>query len=82
MNEFIYRNISPYFLDRRQQIFLNYESAGLTVLKDVAYLTADKPKIDRDGDQTRFGHSSVYFHPLNAIVGQDAQTIAFPESES
>jgi hypothetical protein len=43
---------------------------------------ADKPKIYRDGDQARFGHSGVYFHPLNAIVGQDAQAIAFPESES
>jgi hypothetical protein len=71
------REVRADVFDHARQFVLNNESRSLRVLDNEPDLGADQAKIDRNGDEARLGCRRVDLDPLDAVVGENGDTIAF-----
>ncbi len=69
-------------LDGAEQFILDDERPRLAVLHDVGNFRADQTKIDRHGDQPGHRGRGVDLKPLDAVVGQHADAVAFGKADA
>src|SRR5258707_1496829 len=71
------RQILAGLFDDADEFILNDQGRGLSVLDDILNLLADQAEVDGQGYEASFRRGRKDFAPLDAIVGEDRDTIAF-----
>src|ERR1700682_274079 len=76
------RQILADLFDDADEVILDEQGRGLGVLDNILDLLAHQAKVDRQGDETRLSRGRKDFTPLDAIVGEDRNTIAFGQTKA
>ena len=63
------------------QCVLYDQQPRLAVLQNEAHLISDQPEIDRHGDQPGARDGRIDLQPLDAVVGEHGDAVAFPGAE-
>ncbi len=76
------RKVGARALDRLQEIILNNERRRPAVLHDVADFLSRQTEVDRHCDEPGLCGRGIDFKPLDAIIGERRNAVAFGEAQS